>query len=130
MSMQSRLQHFSSCAVMVLLCTGFSVSADIESAKRAYHQRDFPTAIREFTVLAKQGNWEAQLILGKMYLLGQGVPKDSHVAIEWLKPAAEHGDSEAQFLLGSLLFLPKTDIGSGIKWLRLSAEQGDQDAQL
>src|SRR5215471_2494400 len=129
MSMQSRLQHFSSCAVMVLLCTGFSVSADIESAKRAYHQRDFPTAIKEFTVLAKQGNWEAQLILGKMYMLGQGVPKDSDLAIKWFRAAAVQGDSEAQFFLGAMYLLPQKDIAEGLKWLRLSADQGTQDAQ-
>jgi len=128
--MRSWLQHVSLCAFIVLLCARFSVGTDLESAKRAYHERDFPTAVKEFTVLAEQGNWEAQLILGKMYMLGQGVPKDSDLAVKWFKPAAVHGDSEAQLLLGSLLFLPKKDIGEGLKWLRLSADQGDQDAQL
>ncbi len=129
--MSSRtLQRFFVCASAVLLFAVLSVAADLDSAKRAYHKGDFPTALKAFTTLAEQGNWEAQLILGKMYMLGQGVPQDSEVAMKWLRPAAEHGDSEAQFLLGSLLFLPKKDVGEGLKWLRLSAEQGDQDAQL
>lgn len=129
-SRMSLLQRSFTCFLAVSLLTALSVAADLDSAKRAYHKGDFPTALKEFTTLAEQGNWEAQLILGKMYMLGQGVPQDSGLAMKWLKPAAEHGDSEAQFLLGSLLFLPKKDIGEGIKWLRLSAEQGDQDAQL
>jgi len=115
--------------VLILLCTSFCAAADLESAKRAYHQRDFATAVKEFTELAEQGNDQAQLILGKMYMLGQGVPKDSDQAMKWFKAAAVQGESEAQFFLGAMYLLPQKDIGEGLKWLRLSAEQGDQDAQ-
>ncbi len=128
--MRSWLQHFSFCVFTLLLCLGFSAATDLEAAKRAYHQRDYATAVKEFTALAEQGNWEAQLILGKMYMLGQGVPRDSDLAIKWFRAAAVQGDSEAQFFLGSMYLLPQKDIGEGLKWLRLSAEQGDQDAQL
>ena len=127
--MLSWLNSFSLHAFIVLLCAGFCAGADLESAKRAYHERDFPTAVKEFTVLADQGNWEAQLILGKMYMLGQGVPKDSELAIKWFRAAATQGDSEAQFFLGSMYLLPQKNIGEGLKWLRLSADQGEQDAQ-
>ena len=127
--MRSWLGRFSLCVFTILLCAGFSAGADLESAKRAYHQRDYATAVQEFTALAEKGNWEAQLILGKMYMLGQGVPKDSDQAIKWFKAAALQGDSEAQFFLGSMYLLPQKDIGEGLKWLRLSAEQGNQDAQ-
>jgi uncharacterized protein len=128
--MRSWLGRFSLCVFTILLCAGFSAGADLESAKRAYHQRDYATAVQEFTALAEQGNWEAQLILGKMYMLGQGVPKDSDQSIKWFKAAAVQGDSEAQFFLGSMYLLPQKDIGEGLKWLRLSAEQGNQDAEL
>jgi|SRR5579864_1313317 len=127
--MPSWLHSFSLHALIFLLCAGFCAGADLKSAKRAYHERDFPTAIKEFTVLADQGNWEAQLILGKMCMLGQGVPKDSELAIKWFRAAAMQGDSEAQFFLGSMYLLPQKDIGEGLKWLRLSADQGEQDAQ-
>jgi uncharacterized protein len=128
--MRSSLQHFSFCVFTLLLCVGFSAAADLEAAKRAYHQRDYATAVKEFTALAEQGNWEAQLILGKMYMLGQGIPTDSDLAIKWFKAAAAQGDSEAQFFLGSMYLLPQKDVGEGLKWLRLSADQGEQDAQL
>ena len=43
----------------------------------AYERRDYATAIRGFLVHAEQGTAEAQLNLGLMYALGQGVLKDS-----------------------------------------------------
>ncbi len=127
--MRSCLRHFSFCVLATLFCAGSSLGADLEAAKRAYHQRDYATAVKEFTALAEQGNWESQLILGKMYMLGQGVPTDSDLAIKWFKAAAVQGDSEAQFFVGSMYLLPQKDIGEGLKWLRLSADQGEQDAQ-
>jgi TPR repeat protein len=123
-------ERFSRCVFTILLCVGFSAAAaDLESAKRAYDQKDYAAALKELAVLAEQGSSDAQLILGKMYMIGQGVPKDSDRAIKWLKPAAVQGNADAQFFLGSMYLLPQKDIGEGLKWLRLSAEQGMQDAQ-
>src|SRR2546428_569966 len=127
--MRSWLQRFSFCVFTILLCAGFSAGADLESAKLAYHQKDYATAIKEFTVLAEQGNEDAQLILGKMYNLGQGVKQDRDQSIKWFKASAVQGNADAQFFLGSMYLLPQKDIAEGVKWLRLSAEQGLQDAQ-
>jgi len=127
--MLSWLQRLSVCTFTLLLCAGLSAAADLESAKRAYQEKDYATAVKEFTILAEQGSSEAQLILGKMYMMGQGVLKDPDRAIKWLKAAAVQGDADAQFFLGSMYLLPQKDIGEGVKWLRLSAEQGNQDAQ-
>jgi TPR repeat protein len=127
--MCSHLRRFSICALMTLLCIGSSFGADLESAKRAYHQRDYPTAVKEFTTLAQQGNSDAQLILGKMYMLGQAVPKDPDQATKWFRAAADQGDADAQFFLGSVYLLPQTDVAEGLKWMRLSADQGMPDAQ-
>jgi TPR repeat protein len=65
-----------------------------------------------------------------MYMMGQGVLKDSDQAIKWLKSSAIQGNADAQFFVGSYYLLPHRDIPEGVKWLRLSAEQGHQDAQL
>jgi hypothetical protein len=129
-SMRSSLKGFSLCFfVILLLCAGLSAAADLESAKRAYEQQDYATALKESTPLAEQGNADAQLILGRMYLMGQGVLKDSDEAIKWFKSAATQGNADAQFFLGSMYLLPQKDIAEGLKWLRLSAQQGMQDAQ-
>jgi TPR repeat protein len=109
---------------------GASLSAaDIESAKRAYDQKDYATALKEFTSLADQGKAEAQLYLGKMYMMGQGVLKDSDQAIKWLKQSAGQANADAQFFLGSIYLLPQKDVPEGMRWMRLAAEQGNKDAQ-
>jgi TPR repeat protein len=113
----------------VLLCSHLSTAGDFESAKRAYAEKDFTTAMREFTEVAEQGNAEAQLIVGKMYMIGQGVPKDADQAMKWYRDAANQGNADAQFFLGAMYLLPQRDIAEGLKWLKLSAQQGMQDAQ-
>ncbi len=127
--MLSRPWRFSFCAFMILFCPLLSVAADLDSAKRAFQQEDYATALEQFTPLAEQGNPDAQFFLGKMYWMGQGVLKDANQAVKWFKLSAEQGNAEAQFYLGSFYLLPHRDIAEGVKWLRLSAEQGNQDAQ-
>ncbi len=124
------LQRFLVCVSATLLCAGLSAGADLASARRAYEQEDYPTAFKELTPLGKQGNADAQLILGKMYMMGQGVLKDSDQAMKWFKASGTQGNADAQFFVGSMYLLPHKDIAEGVRWLRLSAEQGNQDAQL
>jgi TPR repeat protein len=122
-------KYFSFYALSILLFTGYSAAADLESAKRAYEQKDYATALKEFTRLAEQGNAEAQVGLARLYLMGQGVTPDRETAIKWFKAAAAQGNADAEFFVGSNYLLPQTDIAEGVRWLRLSAEQGNQDAQ-
>ena len=127
--MRSFRERLGRCVLTILLCLGSSAAADLGSARRAYDQKDYAAALMEFTALAEHGSPDAQLFLGKMYMTGQGVPKDSGQSLKWLKAAAVQGNADAQFFLGSMYLLPQKDIGEGLKWLRLSAEQGMQDAQ-
>lgn len=127
--MGSLLRRCLPCALAIVLWGNVSVAADLESAKRAYHQKDYATALRELTPLAEHGNADAQVLLGRMYMLGEGVLKDPEQAIKWFKASASQGNADAQFFLGSMYLLPRRDIAEGVKWLRLSAEQGNQDAQ-
>src|SRR5262249_34520322 len=91
---------------------------------------DYAVALKDVRPLAEQGNADAQFILGKMYLKGQGVPKDPEQANKWFRQAAAQGNADSQFFLGASYLLPHKDIAEGVKWMRLSAEQGNQDAQL
>src|SRR6266403_5651001 len=124
------LQQFSFLISTILLSAGLSAGADLASAKHAYEGKNYTTALNELTPLAEQGNADAQAMLGRMYLMGQGVLKDSDQAIKWFKASAMQGNADAQFFLGTMYLLPQKDIAEGVKWLRLSAEQGQQDAQL
>src|SRR5207244_3285674 len=114
----------------LLLCAGLTAGADLDSAKRAYEQNDYAAALKEFTALAEQGNADAQVLLGKMYLIGKGVLKDPETGLRWFKAAAQQGNSDGEFLLGAMYLLPHSDIPEGLKWVRLAAEQGNQDAQM
>ena len=128
--MGSWLQRYSVCVFAILLGSALCIAADLQSAKRAYDQKDYGAAFKEFSPLAQQGNADAQLYLGKMYMMGQGVLPDPNQAMKWLKASALQGNADAQFFVGSYYVLPHRDIAEGVKWLRLSAEQGQQDAQL
>jgi TPR repeat protein len=118
------------CAFVILLCAQPLFAADLKSAEGAYKRKDYATAFREFAPAGKQGNAEAEAYLGRMYLLGQGVPVDRNEAIKWFKASGDQGNADAQFFLGCIYLLPRKDVPQGLMWMRLSAEQGNQDAQL
>jgi uncharacterized protein len=122
--------RFFVCLSTFVLSSMFLYGADLQSGQRAYEQKDYGSAMKELTPLAQAGKVEAQLLLGKMYMLGQGVPKDSDQALKWFRAAADQGNAQAQFFLGALYLLPAKDVPEGLRWLRLSAEQGTPDAQL
>ena len=126
---RSSLGQFLFCVFSVLLCSEMSMAQDFDSAMRAYEKKEYAVALTEFTAVAEQGDEEAQLIVGKMYMIGQGVEKDSEQAIKWFKAAAGQGNADAQFFLGAMYLLPQRDSVEGLKWLRLSADQDMQDAQ-
>ena len=44
--------------------------------------------------MARTGDVEAQRLLGKMYVAGEGVPQDNSEAFKWYKAAAEQDDAE------------------------------------
>ena len=111
----------------ILFSTGFLLGADLASAKRKYEEKDYDAALKESKPLAEQGNADAQVLVGRMYLMGQGVPRDRDQALKWFKAAAEQGSADGQFFVGSLSL--KQDAAQGIKWLLLAADQGMQDAQ-
>ena len=124
------LQQFSLSIFVILLCVGLTAGADLESGKRAYQQEDYASALKDFTALAEKGNAEAQVLLGRMYLTGRGVPKDPDRGLKWFKAAAAQDSADGEFLLGSMYLLPRSNPAEGLRWVRLSAEQGNQDAQM
>ena len=94
----------------------------------AAQRGDYETAIREWRPLARQGNAEAQNMLGFMYQEGTGVPKNAKTAVKWYRLAAEQGDENTQLGLGVMYF-----VGEGVKkrdflyahmWGNISASLG------
>ena len=52
-----------------------------------------------FSQSAEVGNQYAQYMLGKLYLMGNGVEQDEDTAFGWFHSAAEQGHAYAQFFL-------------------------------
>ena len=122
--------RFFVCLSSLVLSSVFLYGADLQVGQRAYEQKDYGRAMNELTPLAHAGNVEARVLLGKMYMLGQGVPKDADLGLKWFRAAADQENAQAQFFLGAMYLLPAKDVHEGLRWLRLSAEQGTPDAQL
>jgi hypothetical protein len=75
---------------------------------------------------------EAQYHLGRLYLQGQGTPKDGIQAARWLRLAALKGQRSAQALLGSMLFKGQDisrQAAMGLFWLTVAKQNaGPEDA--
>ncbi len=122
--------------VIVALFSGFVFALNtFQQGHEAYEQRDYARAFELLQPLAQDGNGDAQNILGKMYGLGHGVPKDETAAMKWIKLAAGNGNLEAQEVLASLAMMEfyekrqeVEDKEQKIKWITSSAERGNVEA--
>ena len=74
----------------------------------------------------------ANRLLGLMHLHGKGVYQDYQKALTYLRRAADHGESEAQFWLAVMCYLglgTEIDIGLADKLLQESADSDYDDAK-
>lgn len=89
-------------------------------------------AVTWYERACESGSQYAQYSLGKMYLLGNGVPKDIEKAVQLLTSSANQGNQYAQYVLGKLCLQGKEvekDPEVAEDWLTLSAVQGNAHAQ-
>ena len=120
--------------LLLLLSLGFIglSNADFQYAVDTYYKEDYKTALKEFKVLAEQGNAKAQIYLSEMYKYGKvGVDKDEELAKSWEIKSAQGGDAYSQYYLGQNIIdygaLTKDD-EEAIKWITKAAEQGHVSA--
>lgn len=88
---------------------------------------DYALAVHELGPQAAQGEPSAQLLLGQMYLNGQGVAKDRVKAVELFERSAAQNNKEAQQTLVRLYSEDKNEVQS-VKWLSVLAERKDTAA--
>src|SRR5262249_59169113 len=74
----------------------------LEDATAAYGKGDYPTALRLLRPIADQGLAKAQILLGVMYAMGQGVVQNYDEAMKWYRRAADQRDAAAQAALGGV----------------------------
>ena len=89
-------------------------------------------AVYWYTKSAEQGNTQAQVNLGFMYLNGIGVEKDASKAAKLFSAPSEKDDAKAQYFLGQAYLhgdgIEKNENKSFVLFKK-SAEQGHVDAQ-
>jgi TPR repeat protein len=141
-AMQSRIQYFGSANVTASSASPTTAPPSapvpavtpkaLEDGSAALQQKDYPTALRLLQPLADQGNPKAQVLVGRMYFLGWGVPKDEAEAVKWIHESADQGNPDGQKYLAFMYFSGNgmtKDITEAIKWFRKAADQGDVAAQ-
>jgi hypothetical protein len=105
--------------------------ADLEQGVVAYERGDYETALREFSLLAEQGDADAQIGLGILYSEGKGVPQDNSEAARWYRKAAEQGHADAQMMLGGMYLFGQgvsQDYVLAYMWIDLAAAQDNEYA--
>jgi uncharacterized protein len=115
--------------VAVLLgSVGMSWSADFQKGYAAFQRGDCATALRELEPLAKQGDADAQTVLGECYYK----KRDYLNTVKWYTRAATQRHVYAQLFLGSMYAegdgIPR-DYKMAMMSYKLAAMQGNADAQ-
>lgn len=119
---------------LLLLCFAGAGPAPIGAveAQQAYVAGHYDVARRLWTAQAEAGSPAAQLGLGTLYDLGQGVPRDPVVAYGWYRRAAIAGEPAAEFNVAAMY-----DTGDGVPrnvaeaalWYGRAAAHGNRRAQ-
>jgi TPR repeat protein len=97
----------------------------------AYNNKNYGTALKEITPLARAGNADAQHLMGLMYYMGRGVPQDYQQAFQWHRKAALQGKADAQYVVGAMYYTGNAviqDHKQAVGWFRKAAEQGHGEA--
>ena len=120
--------------VAILLALGLhgAAQAGFPEGASAYNARNYALAMKEIAPLARAGNPDAQHLLGLMYYMGRGVPRDYKQAFAWHIKAAQQGKADAQYVVGAMYYTGNAvpqDQKHAVGWFRKAAEQGNPDAQ-
>ena len=107
--------------------SSFAVAGTMKDAYNAYINGKFDKALELMEPLAKNGDVEAQYILGYMYEFGHVAKQNSTEAAKWFRMAAEQGDALSQISLGRLYEAGKgvpRDYQQAAKLYKKAADQG------
>ncbi|MDW3222078.1 MAG: tetratricopeptide repeat protein [Paracoccaceae bacterium] len=121
---------------ILLACTLLAAPAfaEIEEARDMMEAGQFEEAYEALWPAARSGNADAEELIGVMYAMGLGVPRDDVRAFEWYLRSAMKGHPGAQSGVGWYYEvgrgLPSVDLTRAYMWYTLSAIGGDPDAAI
>ncbi len=108
--------------------------AELEVARDLMEEGRFEQAYEALWPAARSGNAEAEELIGVMYAMGLGVPRDDQRAFEWYLRSAMKGHAGAQSGIGWYYEvgrgMPAPDLVRAYMWYTLSAIGGDPDAAI
>jgi len=107
--------------------------ADLAKGLEAVEAGHWPTALAEFKPLANQGDPNAQVNLGNLYMRGLGVEQDYAIAYEWYAKAARQGHATGQNKLAVMHYYGlgvKENHAEAAHWFLKAAQQGDPAAAM
>lgn len=108
--------------------------AEIEEARDLMEAGEFEAAREALWPAARSGNADAEELIGVMYAMGLGVPRDDERAFEWYLRSAMKGHPGAQSGVGWYYEIgrgmPAPDLVRAYMWYVLSAIGGDPDAAI
>ena len=128
------MHNWRKCFLIVALLVGSvqTVSADIEAARQLMERSEFVAAREMLLPAAQAGNAVAEELIGVMYAMGLGVPRDDERAFDWYLRSALKGHPGAQSGIGWYYEvgrgIPAPDLVRAYAWYVLSAIGGDPDA--
>jgi hypothetical protein len=105
------------CACLFLAATAGEASQQ-DDANTALQRGDYATAFPLVLKMAQAGNVSAEVIVGNLYLTGNGTPQNLDEARNWLTKAADENNPDAENILG-LVYKQ----GAGVERNDLSAWQ-------
>ena len=115
------------------LLTG-PVFAGVEEGRDFMEANQYEAAMQEFLPAARAGNADAEELIGVLYALGLGVPRDDVRAFEWYLRASMKGHPGAQSGIGWYYEVGRgvegVDLVRAYMWYTLSAIGGDPDAAI
>lgn len=119
---------------LILALFAYPALADIEKARLLIDEKRFAEALEELHPAARSGNADAEELIGVMYAMGLGVPRDDIRAFDWYLRAAMKGHPGAQSGVGWYYEvgrgMPAPDLIRAYAWYVLSAIGGDPDAAI
>ena len=130
--MRNLAKHAASLALCLSVAS--PAVAELEHARDLMEEGRFVEAREELWLAARSGNAEAEELIGVMYAMGLGVPRDDQRAFDWYLRAAMKGHPGAQSGVGWYYEigrgLPAPDLMRAYMWYTLSAIGGDPDAAM
>ena len=104
----------------------------LHSARSAYTQQDYATALHDWQQAAGAGSGRALYELAHLYQAGLGVNADPQRAFEYIQKAANNGFAAAQFEMGRY-YIDGSQTGKNdtlaLYWMQSAADQNHDEAQ-